>query len=83
MARTTAVLAPYTLSTDRVANGEFSDNVRDQVAKTLRELGFSPKGRAKTYQKPYTEYFDMVPYPRGFRVLDFVKFSGDDSKTTY
>jgi hypothetical protein len=24
-----------------------------------------------------------VPYPRGFRVPDFVKFSGDDAKTSY
>jgi hypothetical protein len=27
--------------------------------------------------------FDIVPYPQGFRVLNFVKFTRDDSKTTY
>jgi hypothetical protein len=25
----------------------------------------------------------MIPYPRGFRVLDLAKFIGDDAKTTY
>ena len=41
------------------------------------------RGRAKTYQKPYPDYFDTVPYPRGFQVPDFIRFTGDDSKTTY
>jgi hypothetical protein len=25
----------------------------------------------------------MIPYPRGFQVLDLAKFMGDDAKTTY
>ena len=25
----------------------------------------------------------MIPYPRGFRVPDLAKFTGDDAKTTY
>jgi hypothetical protein len=49
----------------------------------LREFGFAPKGRARAYQKPYPEYYDTIPYPRGFRMLDFAKFNGDDSKTMY
>jgi hypothetical protein len=58
-------------------------NVRDHVARTLREFGLEPKGRARTYQKLYPEFFDVVAYPRGFRVPDFIKFTGEDSKTTY
>jgi hypothetical protein len=42
-----------------------------------------PKGWARSYQKPYPEYFDTTPYPRGFRVPDLSKFMGDDAKTTY
>jgi hypothetical protein len=49
----------------------------------LREFGFTPKGRARSYLKPYPEYFDMIPNPRGFRVPDLAKFMGDDAKTTY
>jgi hypothetical protein len=60
-----------------------NEGVRDQIARTLREFGFTPKGWARSYQKPYLEYFDMIPYPRGFRVLNLAKFTGDDAKTTY
>jgi hypothetical protein len=49
----------------------------------LREFGFTPKGQARSYQKPYPEYFDMIPYPRGSQVLDLGKFMGHYAKTTY
>jgi hypothetical protein len=74
---------PFMLNTDRATSGEMSDGVRDQATQTLRELKFAPRGWTKAYHKPYPEYFDMVPYPRGFRVPDFMKFTGDDSRTTY
>jgi hypothetical protein len=62
--------------------GGMSENMRDQVSRTLREFGLEPKGKTRTYQKPYPEFFDNVPYPRGFRVPDFSKFTGEDSKMT-
>jgi hypothetical protein len=63
--------------------GEPNDGVRDQIARTLREFWFTPKGQARSYQKPYLEYIDMIPYPWGFRLLDLAKFMGDDAKTMY
>jgi hypothetical protein len=60
-----------------------SENMREQVARMLREFGLEPKGRVRTYQKPYPEFFDTLPYPRGFQVPDFVKFADEDSKTMY
>jgi hypothetical protein len=42
-----------------------------------------PKGQARSYQKPYPEYFGTIPYPRDFRVPDLAKFTSDDAKTTY
>jgi hypothetical protein len=65
-------------------DGEMNERVRgDQIARTLKEFVFTPKGWARSYQKPYPEYFDMIPYPWGFWVLDLAKFTGDDAKTTY
>jgi hypothetical protein len=61
-------------------DGEMTDGVRKQIARTLREFSFTPKGCAKVYQKPYPEYFDTIPYPRGFRVSDFAKFTGTTIK---
>jgi hypothetical protein len=60
-----------------------TEGVRDQIARTLRKFGFTPKGRARAYQKPYPKYYDTIPYPRGFRVPDVTKFNEDDNKTTY
>jgi hypothetical protein len=60
-----------------------NEGVADQIARTLREFWFTPKGEALSYQKPYPEYFDTIPYPRGFQVPDLAKFTGDDAKTTY
>jgi hypothetical protein len=63
--------------------GDVNDGVRYQISRTLREFRFTLKGRARSYQKPYPEYFDMIYYPWGFRVPDLAKFTGDDAKTTY
>jgi hypothetical protein len=65
------------------ANEGMTEDVREQITRTLREFGFTHKGRVNIYQKPYSKYFDVVPYPRGFRVPDFTKFIGDDARTTY
>jgi hypothetical protein len=62
------------------AKGEMNEWVRDQIARTLREFGFTPKGQARSYQKSYPKYFDMIPYPRGFWVLDLSRFTGDDAR---
>ena len=35
------------------------------------------------YQKPYPEHFIAVLYPQGYTVPDFVKFSGEGTKTTW
>jgi hypothetical protein len=47
-------------------DGEVNDGVRDQIASTLREFGFTPKDQARSYQKLYLEYFDMIPLSMGF-----------------
>jgi hypothetical protein len=45
-------------------------------------FGIEPKGWGRVYQKPYLDYYDQLPYPRGYRVSEFSKFSGEDGKTT-
>jgi hypothetical protein len=61
-----------------------SNNLTNQLATILREsFGIEPKGRGRVYQKPYPDYYDQLPYPRGYRVPEFSKFSGEDDKTTF
>jgi hypothetical protein len=52
----------YATPNQRV-QGEVNNGVRDQIPRTLREFGFTPKGRARSYQKQYPKYFDTIPYP--------------------
>jgi hypothetical protein len=57
-------------------------SMKDQLADILREYGLAPKGTTRAYQKPYPESFDSIPYPRGVRIPDFVKFTGEDGRST-
>jgi hypothetical protein len=66
-----------------VQPGVDPNNLTNQLATILREsFDIEPKGRGCIYQKPYLDYYNQLPYPRGYRVPEFAKFSGDDGKTT-
>jgi hypothetical protein len=59
------------------------NNLTNQLTTILhKSFGIEPKGRGHVYQKPYPDYYDQLPYPRGYRVLEFSKFSEEDGKTT-
>jgi hypothetical protein len=66
-----------------VEPGMDPNNLTIQLSTILGEsFGIDPKGRGHVYQKPYPDYYNQLPYPRGYRVLEFAKFSGEDGKTT-
>jgi hypothetical protein len=44
---------PSQIGVDRVNDGIMMEGVKDQITRVLREFGFSPKGWARVYQKPY------------------------------
>ena len=58
-------------------------SIREEMAKMLRESFGVELPRNRMYQKPYPEFFDRVQCPPGYRIPDFVKFSGDGTKTTW
>jgi hypothetical protein len=63
--------------------GADPNNLTNQLATILREsFGIEPKCRGRVYRKPYPNYYDQLPYPRGYRVPEFSKFSRGDGKTT-
>jgi hypothetical protein len=41
------------------------------------------KDKALVCQKPYPKSFDAIPYPHNFKVSEFIKFTGEDSRTTW
>jgi hypothetical protein len=62
--------------------GADPNNLTNQLAIILHEsFGIEPKGRGRVFQKPYPDYYDQLPYPRGYRVPEFSKFSGEDDKS--
>ena len=40
-------------------------------------------GTSRLYQKSYPAEFDFISYLAGWRVPEFTKFNGDDSRTTW
>jgi hypothetical protein len=56
--------------------------VMTQLATILRVFWYRTLGQGRVYQKPYPNYYDQLPYARGYRVPDFSKFSGENGKTT-
>jgi hypothetical protein len=66
-----------------IESGVDPNNLTNQLATILREsFDVEPKGRGCVYEKLYPDYYDQLPYPRGYRVHEFAKFSGEDGKTT-
>ena len=62
---------------------EALNQFREELLKSLEEsLGVQIKPSRTTYRKPYPSHFDFMKAPDGWRVPDFNKFSGDDSKST-
>nr|AAL77160.1 Putative polyprotein [Oryza sativa Japonica Group]AAP53498.1 retrotransposon protein, putative, unclassified [Oryza sativa Japonica Group] len=56
----------------------------DMIADVMREqFGLKPKDARNLYQHTYPEWFERVQLPNRYKVLDFSKFSGQDSVSTY
>jgi hypothetical protein len=59
------------------------NNLTNQLATILCEsFDIEPKGQGRVYQKQYLDYYNQLPYPRGYRVPEFSMFSREDGKTT-
>jgi hypothetical protein len=63
--------------------GTDPDNLINQLATILCEsFSVDPKGRGHVNQKPYPDYYDQLPYPKGYRVPEFSKFSWEGGTST-
>jgi hypothetical protein len=56
---------------------------KEQVASMIKNKFGIDMGNSRLYQKPYKADFDLMAYPPGWRVPDFIKFSGEDNHTTW
>ena len=46
------------------------------------QFGLKPKGQTFSYKHPYPEWYDLVALPTNYRLLEFAKFTGQDSTST-
>jgi hypothetical protein len=59
------------------------NNLTTQLVTILREsFSIVSEGWRHVYQKTYPDYYDQLSYPRGYKVLEFSNFSGEDGKIT-
>ena len=60
-----------------------SGSIKDEVIKIFRQtFGIDPKGRCRSYKRPYPEEYEHVAYPQDFKIPEFAKFTSNDSRTT-
>ena len=57
--------------------------MREDLASMFKSKLDLDVGRSRLYQRSCVDAFDLIPYPAGWRVPDFVKFSGDDNRSTW
>jgi hypothetical protein len=63
---------------------EVIDRFNANLAKQMKDdYGIEVKNKNLSYRKPYSSNFGSVTYPIGWHCPEFVKFNGDDSKTTW
>ena len=46
------------------------------------QFGLKPKGLTFSYKRPYPEWYDLIALPTKYRLLEFAKFTGQDSTST-
>ena len=46
------------------------------------QFSLQPKGLTFSYKRPYSEWYDLVAIPANYRLLEFAKFTGQDSTST-
>jgi hypothetical protein len=57
------------------------NNLTNQLTTVLCEsFSIEHKCWGHVYQKTYPDYYNQLPYPRGYRVPEFAKFNREDGK---
>jgi len=77
---------PMTRHLSQTSTGNYEANLarmREDLASMFNSKLGLDVGRSQLYRRSYVDAFDLIPYPADWRVPDFVKFSGDDNRSTW
>jgi len=72
----------------QMPNNSYFNQILEKHKKDLAIMfkeffGIELKDKTLVCQKPYPESFDFIPYPQNFKVTEFIKFTWEDSRTTW
>ena len=60
-----------------------TDELLFRVTEIMKDqFSLKPKGQTFSYKRPYPEWYDLVALPMNCRLLEFTKFTGQDSIST-
>jgi hypothetical protein len=59
------------------------EGFREEMLEIFRQsFCTEPKTKNQSYQRPYPDNYEYIQHPHGFKIPEFTKFSGDDSRCT-
>ena len=85
-AQTMSTTDPMTHHFGQASTGNYEADLarmKEDLADMFKEKFGFVASRSRLYRRPYVDAFDLIPYPTGWRVPDFVKFCGDDNRSTW
>lgn len=66
----------------QVIHGQDPQKVQVILDQAMQHLGFDVGNVKPVYRKSYPDWMDAISYPRGFKIIDFDLFSGQDNQLT-
>jgi len=67
---------------DSYFNQILEKHKKDLAIMFKETFGVELKDKTLVCQRPYPESFDSISYPQNFKMPEFIKFTGEDSRTT-
>ena len=86
MAQTDPIIHRLASNTQAFTSGNYEDDLttlKEDLANMVKTKLGVDMGRSRLFRKLYPDDFDLVSYPVGWRIPEFIKFSDDDNRTAW
>ena len=86
MAQTDPIIHRLASNTQAFTSGNYEDDLttlKEDLANMVKTKLGVDMGRSRLFPKLYPDDFDLVSYPVGWHIPEFIKFSDDDNRTAW
>ena len=86
MAQTDPIIHRLASNTQAFTSGNYEDDLttlKEDLANMVKTKLGVDMGRSRLFRKLYPDAFDLVSYPVGWRIPEFIKFSDDYNRTAW